>query len=84
MTYKLENLPNGDLTITVDSGKYTFVKPDARTTGRYGVSILRGGEPWVDHPPGENAIMDLMWALEELHLENEKLRAELNRTVPRR
>ena len=45
--------------VTTPDGKYTFVIPGS---GDYGVSILRYGQPWLDHPQGENAIQRLVAA----------------------
>lgn len=86
MNYKLETTADGALRVSVGNeagNKYAFVKPDPTKGTGYGVSILRYGEPWVEHPPGENAIADLLWLVEELHNKVEVYERQLNAAVDR-
>ncbi len=48
--------------VTVDDGKYTWVVDQGR------MSCLRYGEPWIDDftAPGENAVMGLIFEVEDL------------------
>lgn len=67
-------------TVRVDNGKYTFIQPE----GDYRPHILRYGEPWVVVEQGGNAVLALMYALDEARSEIARLKAELATEQDRR
>lgn len=60
-----------NLRISVDDGKYTFVTPEDNR----GIDVLRYGRAWVNIEKGSNAVMALMFKVEELEKENKRLNA---------
>jgi hypothetical protein len=59
--------------ITVGDGKYTFVRDD----GNYEVRVLRYGEDWLTVERGSNAVMALMYRVQDLEEKLEAAESEI-------